>query len=80
MRQFPIVHPSVFISSAQWKPSLSLSEWVKKRVLELTYTAWDLREFANDCGYNGPPFRWNEDRRFLLRCELDAAFFHSIFR
>jgi hypothetical protein len=23
-----------------------------------------------------PPFRWNEDRRFLLRAELDAAFFH----
>jgi hypothetical protein len=21
-------------------------------------------------------FRWDEDRRFLLRCELDAAFFH----
>ena len=26
------------------------------------------------CG--SPPFRWDEDRRFLLRCELDAAFFH----
>jgi hypothetical protein len=21
-------------------------------------------------------FRWDEERRFLLRCELDAAFFH----
>ena len=27
-------------------------------------------------GYDGPPFRWDEDRRFLLRCELDAAYFH----
>ena len=27
-------------------------------------------------GYRGPPFRWDEERRFLLRCELDAAFFH----
>ncbi len=25
---------------------------------------------------HGPPFRWDEDRRFLLRCELDAAYFH----
>ena len=24
----------------------------------------------------GPPFRWDEDRRFLIRAELDAAFFH----
>jgi hypothetical protein len=23
-----------------------------------------------------PPFRWDEQRRFLLRCELDAAYFH----
>ena len=29
-----------------------------------------------DCGYDGPPFRWDEERRFLLRCELDAAYFH----
>lgn len=44
--------------------------------LELTYTTYDLRPFAQDCGYHGPPFRWDEARRFLLRCELDAAYFH----
>jgi len=46
------------------------------RTLELTYTAWDLETFAQDCGYDGPPFRWDEERRFQLRCELDALFFH----
>jgi len=45
-------------------------------VLELTFTAWDLEPFARDCGFYGPPFRWDEARRFQLRCELDAAFFH----
>jgi len=25
---------------------------------------------------DGPPFKWDKERRFLLRCELDAAFFH----
>ena len=50
------------------------------RVLELTYTAWDLEPFAKDCGWSGPPFRWDEERRFLLRCELDAAFFHLYLR
>ena len=29
-----------------------------------------------DCGYSGPPFRWDDERRILLRCEIDAAFFH----
>jgi len=45
-------------------------------VLELTYTAWDLQACARDFGYSGPPFRWIEERRVLLRAELDAAFFH----
>ena len=54
----------------------SLSDWLLSRTLELTYTAWDLEPLAQDCNYNGPPFKWNEDRRFQIRCELDAAFFH----
>ena len=54
----------------------TIGDWLLPRVLELTYTAWDLEAFAQDCGWPGPPFRWDEERRFLLRCELDAAFFH----
>jgi hypothetical protein len=27
---------------------------------------------ARDLGYDGPPFAWDEDRRALLRAELDA--------
>ncbi len=50
--------------------------WYTQRVLELTYTAWDLEFFAQDCGWGGPPFRWDNDRRFMIRCELDAAYFH----
>jgi len=51
-------------------------DWLLLHVLDLTYTAWDQEPFAQDCGWDGPPFRWDEERRFLLRCELDAAFFH----
>jgi hypothetical protein len=54
----------------------TLMDWLLPRVLELVYTAWDLEPFARDCGWSGPPFRWDEERRFVLRCELDAAFFH----
>jgi hypothetical protein len=49
--------------------------FIVPRALELTYTASDLHPFAVATGYNGPPFRWDEDRRFLLRCELDAIYF-----
>jgi hypothetical protein len=76
MRQLPVVPPAVFLGPAPWDQSLALSDWIEKRVLELTYTALDLESFAKDCGYDGPPFVWNVDRRFSLRCELDAAFFY----
>ena len=51
-------------------------DFIVPRVLELTYTSYDLRDFAREIGWDGPPFRWDSERRFLLRCELDAAFFH----
>ena len=44
-----------------------MGDWLKARILELTYTAWDLELFAKGCGYNNPPFRWDEERRLLLR-------------
>ena len=42
----------------------------------LSHMRFDLKALSQDCGWSGPPFRWDEERRFLLRCELDAAFFH----
>jgi hypothetical protein len=76
MKQLPVLSPGGFEQSCHWDRSQTLAGWIGQRVLELTYTAHDLKSFANDCGYTGDPFVWNEDRRFQLRCELDAAFFH----
>jgi hypothetical protein len=53
-----------------------VADWMLPRVLELVYTSWEMQPFARDCGYDGPPFAWDEERRFQLRCEVDAAFFH----
>ncbi len=66
--QFP------FIPLSTYTPDLLA--FITPRALELTYTAWDLQAFAQDVGYGGPPFVWDEDRRFLMRCELDALYFH----
>ena len=46
------------------------------RELELTYTAWDMAPFAEELYDDGPPFRWDEERRALLRAELDAGYCH----
>ena len=53
-----------------------LNDFAAPRVAELTYTAWDLQGWADDIGYSGTPFRWDDARHELLRAELDAAFFH----
>ncbi len=81
IKQLPVPPPAIFASPCTWSSGAQrLRAWILPRVLELTYTAWDLEPFAQDCGWGGPPFRWNEERRFLLRCELDAAFFHLYLR
>jgi hypothetical protein len=111
LRQTAVVAPSTLGQSVAYQETgKTLDDFVLPRVLELTYTAWDLESFAQDCiagfasreirkkeeglatyiaqfvpagtaptslpPYSLPPFRWDEERRFLLRCELDAAFFH----
>jgi len=75
-KQLAVLPPHAYTEPAPWVPDHSIKTWVLPRVLELVFTAWDLTPFAQDCGHDSPPFIWNEDRRFLLRCELDAAFFH----
>ncbi len=71
VNQLFVVSPDRY-NEERWRGT---AELLKRIVLELTYTAWDLAAFAQDIGYEGPPFRWDLERRFFLRCELDAAFF-----
>jgi hypothetical protein len=75
-KQLPLMPPNRYLTPAAWDSTTTLSDWLNTRVLELSYTAWDLAAFAKDLGWDGPPFRWDPSRRALLRAELDAAFFH----
>ncbi|NYI03819.1 Eco57I restriction-modification methylase domain-containing protein [Allostreptomyces psammosilenae] len=52
------------------------SNFITPRLLELIYTAHDIAPFARDVGDIGSPFRWDSDRRAIIRAELDALFFH----
>lgn len=77
-KQLPVLPPAAY--GARLRANVtkeSFGDWSRPRVIELTYTAWDLAPFAKDFGVEGPPFRWDEARRFLIRAELDAAFFHQ---
>ncbi|MFS8861296.1 hypothetical protein NW852_12495, partial [Synechococcus sp. H60.1] len=106
LRQLPVLPPSAYTPADL--------AFIVPRVLELTYTAWDMKPFADDVwneairlgetecfealravvgphpptpspkawgegdqggeGIPCPPFRWDEDRRAVLRAELDAYY------
>jgi hypothetical protein len=49
-------------------------DFIVPRVLELTFTAHDLKPWAEALGHDGPPFAFDPDRRARLRAELDAYY------
>ena len=74
--QLPVLPPPTFAEPAPWSPDETLDHWLGPRLIELTYTARELDPLAHDFGHAGSPFPHDPERRFRLRCELDAAFFH----
>jgi hypothetical protein len=66
LKQFATLPPNDFTSD-------DLS-FINPRVLELTYTSHSMRPWAEDLGFSGAPFAWDEERRANLRAELDAFF------
>ncbi|PRY35110.1 Eco57I restriction-modification methylase domain-containing protein [Umezawaea tangerina] len=77
VRQLPVLSPSVYSNKLQWSNEpATLGDWITSRVLELSYTAWDLQSYAQHLGDKGAPFQWDESRRAQMRAELDAAYLH----
>ena len=66
LKQFAALPPSTF--------SKNDLDFIRPRVLEMTYTSHAMKAWAEDLGYVGPPFAWNEERRAQLRAELDVFF------
>lgn len=76
VEQLPVLPPTSYERLCPWDQTQSLRDWISSRVAELVYTAVDLEEFATDVGCSEGPFIWDEERRAVLRAELDAAFLH----
>ena len=74
LKQFPVIPPDRYTESDL--------AFIVPRVLELTFTAHDLKPWADDlaaydprpAGQHGTPFAWNPERRAQLRAELDAYY------
>lgn len=76
VKQLPVLPPDRYDEPTPWQPNTTFDGWILPRVLELTFTAYDIATYARDLGDDGPPFRWVPERRDLIRAELDAAYFH----
>jgi len=64
LKQMPVLPPEALDDVAR--------QFAVDRVLELTFTAWDLEPFAQECGNCAKPLAWNTARREAIRAELDA--------
>jgi hypothetical protein len=77
VEQLPVPRPETFSDPCVWSSAgTTVRDWISERVVELTFTAWDMVSAARDLGYDGPPFVWDPERRAILRAELDGASFH----
>jgi len=66
IKQIPVIPPSGY--------SRIDIDFITPRILELTYTSKGLSPWAEEVGYDGPPFLFDPERRALLRAELDAHY------
>ena len=76
IKQLPVLGPESYQTPTSWLEHVTPGEWIRLRVLELSFTSWGMEPFARDLRDAGPPFKWDEERRTLIRAELDAAYFH----
>jgi hypothetical protein len=73
VEQLPLIRSEQF---EQMLGKTKIADFVRGEVLRLSYTAHDLAPFARDMGYDGAPFKWDEDDRRHRLARLDALFFY----
>lgn len=66
LHQIPVLPPSAYSDRDL--------AFIVPRCAELLYTSRDMEPLARDLGIYGGPFPWDEERRAVLRAELDAYY------
>ncbi len=73
LEQIPVIAKERF---EQVIGNYKIADFIRNQVLHLVYTAVDMKPFAENIGYSGEPFVWDEDDRRHRLARLDALFFH----
>ena len=73
--QQPVMPPRTYLQPCPWSVGASVGQWIVPRAAELACTSDDMRPLG-DALCMSSISRWSAERRFQIRCELDAAFFH----
>ncbi len=68
-KQLPVLPPEAY-SDADL-------DFLVSRILQLTYTAFDMRPWAEELGCRGDPFVFDIDKRAKLRAEIDAWYAYA---
>ncbi|WP_177287631.1 hypothetical protein [Actinomadura madurae] len=76
VKQLPVLPPASYEERAPWEAGASPAQWIEKRIIELSCMAWALKSFSEELKDDKAPFKWDDARRFAIRAELDAAYFH----
>ncbi len=78
VEQLPILAPDRYEEPCPWSKKERLIDWISERVLKLSCTADDMREFAQAAKFKGSRgdgvHKWSIAERAALRAELDAAY------
>jgi hypothetical protein len=75
LSQVPIPARDVAHRTASWDQRATIATWVAPRVAELSVTSFDLADLAHELVGRKEAFGYDQERRFKIRTELDAALF-----
>lgn len=73
--QVPVPNARSMRVPVPWDRNTTVVDWVSSRVAELSCTSWAMDALAQDLVGHSCVYEYHDERRALLRLELDAAVF-----
>lgn len=76
LSQIPIPERAIATSECAWNRGVTVAQWFATRIAELSCTSWHLSDLALELIGQPEAFVYDDDRRFYIRAEVEAACFY----